>query len=66
MKIRMNIALDTDNENDRNILDILDSTNLLSMISRVGDEEDMYSESFFQDLEGEIDDTGSESKETSS
>ena len=66
MKIRMNIALDTDNENDRNILDILDSTNLLSMISRVGDEEDVYPESFFQDLEGEIDDTGSESKETSS
>jgi|TARA_B100000029_G_C16911308_1_gene717806 hypothetical protein len=66
MKIRMNIALDTDDENDRNILAILDSTNLLSMISRVGDEEDMYPEDFFQDLEGKIDDTGSESKETSS
>ena len=66
MKIRMNIALDTDDENDRNILAILDTTTLLSMISRVGDEEDMYPEDFFQDLEGKIDDTGSESKETSS
>jgi len=66
MKIRMNIALDTDNENDRNILAIFDSTNLLSMISRVGDEEDMYPEDFFQDLEGEIDDARSEGKEESS
>ena len=65
MKIRMNIALDTDNENDRNILAILDSTNLLSMISRVGDEGDIFTD--FLDLEiGEGDDTRSEGKEESS
>ena len=65
MKIRMNIALDTDNENDRNILAILDSTNLLSMIARVGDEGDIFTD--FLDLEiGEGDDTRSEGKEESS
>ena len=61
----MNIDLDTDNENDRNILAIFDSTNLLSMISRVGDEGDIFTD--FLDLEiGEGDDTRSEGKEESS
>ena len=65
MKIRMNIDLDTDNENDRNILAILDSTNLLSMIARVGDEGDIFAD--FLDLEiGEEDDPRSEGKEESS
>ena len=65
MKIRMNIDLDTDSENDRNILAIFDSTNLLSMISRVGDEGDIFTD--FLDLEiGEGDDTRSEGKEESS
>ena len=65
MKIRMNIDLDTNNENDRNILAIFDSTNLLSMISRVGDEGDIFTD--FLDLEiGEGDDTRSEGKEESS
>ena len=65
MRIRMNIDLDTDNENDRNILAIFDSTNLLSMISRVGDEGDIFTD--FLDLEiGEGDDTRSEGKEESS
>ena len=65
MKIRMNIDLDTDSENDRNILAIFDSTNLLSMISRVGDEGDIFTD--FLDLEiGEEDDTRSEGKEESS
>ena len=61
----MNIDLDTDSENDRNILAIFDSTNLLSMISRVGDEGDIFTD--FLDLEiGEGDDTRSEGKEESS
>jgi len=65
VKIRMNIDLDTDSENDRNILAIFDSTNLLSMISRVGDEGDIFTD--FLDLEiGEGDDTRSEGKEESS
>ena len=65
MRIRMNIDLDTDSENDRNILAIFDSTNLLSMISRVGDEGDIFTD--FLDLEiGEGDDTRSEGKEESS
>ena len=65
MKIRMNIDLDTNNENDRNILAIFDSTNLLSMIAQVGDEGDIFTD--FLDLEiGEGDDTRSEGKETSS
>ena len=65
MRIRMNIDLDTDSENDRNILAIFDSTNLLSMISRVGDEGDIFTD--FLDLEiGEEDDTRSEGKEESS
>ena len=61
----MNIDLDTNNENDRNILAILDATNLLSMISRVGDEGDIFAD--FLDLEiGEEYDTRSEGKEESS
>ena len=65
MKIRMNIDLDTDNENDRDLIALFDSTNLLSMIAQVGDEGDIFAD--FLDLEiGEADDTRSEGKEESS
>lgn len=65
MRIRMNIDLDTNNENDRDLIALFDSTNLLSMIARVGDEGDIFTD--FLDLEiGEEDDTRSEGKEESS
>ena len=66
MRIRMNIDLDTNNENDRDLIALFDSTNLLSMIARVGDEGDIFTDFLDLEIGEEEDDTRSEGKEESS